>query len=164
MDRLWSPWRYQYVSRDTPEGVCIFCEKGSAGRDQDDFVIARGEFNFVLLNLFPYTSGHLMIAPYAHVGTLSDTSGPALAEMMRMAQKAETCLKTAYRAPGLNLGMNLGKSAGAGIADHIHLHMLPRWPGDANFMTTVAETRVLPEDLRDSWEKLRRVWGSPAAP
>jgi ATP adenylyltransferase len=159
MDRLWSPWRYQYVSRDTPLGVCIFCEKGAAARDHDDFVIARGEFNFVLLNIFPYTTGHLMIAPFAHVGTLSDTPEPALAEMMRMAQKAEACLKSAYRAAGLNLGMNLGKCAGAGVADHIHLHMLPRWHGDANFMTTVGETRVLPEDLRDSWEKLRRAWG-----
>jgi ATP adenylyltransferase len=160
MDRLWSPWRYQYVSHATPAGVCIFCEKGAAARDEADFIVARGDHNFVLLNIFPYTNGHLMIAPYAHVATLGEASEEALDEMMRMARTAEACLKSAYRAPGLNLGMNLGECAGAGVAGHIHLHMLPRWLGDANFMTTVAETRVLPEDLRDTWEKLRRAWGA----
>ena len=158
MDRLWTPWRYQYVSRSAPLGGCIFCAKGAGTNDEADFVIARGTHNFVLLNIFPYSNGHLMIAPYAHVASLAEAADEALVEMMRMARHAETCLRSAYQAAGLNLGMNLGECAGAGVAGHIHLHILPRWPGDANFMTTVAETRVMSEELHETWKKLRGAW------
>jgi ATP adenylyltransferase len=158
MDRLWSPWRYRYVSKAVPHSGCIFCDRGASANDEEGFIIARGEYNFALLNIFPYTSGHLMIAPYAHVATLEAADPATLAEMIAMARRAEIALRDSYNAPGFNIGMNVGEAAGAGIAGHIHLHVLPRWLGDANFMTTVAETRVLPEALRDSWEKLRRAW------
>jgi ATP adenylyltransferase len=155
MDRLWSPWRYRYVSQASPQSAaCIFCEKPRAGRDRDHLILYRGAHNFVLLNLYPYTSGHLMIAPYAHVDSLTLAPAGALEEMIHLARDAERHLRSVYRAQGVNLGMNLGECAGAGVAGHIHMHVLPRWTGDANFMTTVGETRVLPEDLETTWDKL----------
>ena len=160
MDRIWSPWRYKYVSRAAAGDACIFCSKSAEVRDPENYVLYRGEHNFVLLNLFPYTSGHLMIAPYRHVPRLVDCGSPELAEMIDLAREAERALTEVYRPQGLNLGMNLGECAGAGIAGHIHMHVLPRWLGDANFMTTVGETRVLPEDLDVSYQKLRAVFRS----
>ena len=156
MDRLWSPWRYSYISKGSPNQHCIFCVKPDAGDDAESLIVHRGRKNFVILNAFPYTSGHLMIAPYAHVATLLEAESEALEEMMLLARRAEEHLRAVYRPQGLNLGMNLGECAGAGIAGHIHMHVLPRWTGDANFMTTVGETRVLPEDLATTYEKLRR--------
>jgi ATP adenylyltransferase len=153
MDQLWSPWRYRYVSSDPPT-ECLFCTKAAESNDEKNYVVLRAERNFILLNLYPYTSGHLMIAPYAHVATLEDADAAALEEMMRLAQQAEAALRQVYRPGGMNLGMNIGQSAGAGVAGHIHMHMLPRWRGDVNFMTTVAETRVLPEDLETTYAKL----------
>ncbi len=117
----------------------------------------RGQLNYVVLNRYPYTSGHLMIVPFGHVSSLSAASGDATAEMMELTRKAEDILREAYRPDGLNLGMNIGASAGAGVAGHIHMHLLPRWGGDANFMTTIAETRVLPEALETSYAKLRKL-------
>jgi ATP adenylyltransferase len=155
MDRLWSPWRSRYVSTADPKtDACIFCEKFAARDDRANLILHRGAHCGVILNLYPYTNGHLMIAPYAHVASLAELAEDAAQEMMRLAQAAERNLRSAYRPHGLNLGMNLGECAGAGIAGHIHLHALPRWAGDANFMTTVGETRVLPEDLSTSFEKL----------
>jgi ATP adenylyltransferase len=158
VDRLWSPWRYQYISKSADSSSCIFCDKVRGIADEENLILFRAEHNFVLLNLFPYTNGHLMIAPYHHVATLSELAAPAATEMMRLAQRAEALLRERYNAPGINLGMNIGACAGAGVAGHIHLHVLPRWPGDANFMTTVGETRVLPEDLSDTFAKLRHGW------
>jgi ATP adenylyltransferase len=158
MDRLWSPWRYQYISQAASNETCIFCEKARQDCDAENFILYRGLHNFALLNLFPYTSGHLMIAPYQHVGFLSELAPEVAAEMMRLAQRAELLLRERYRAHGINLGMNLGAAAGAGVAGHVHLHVLPRWTGDANFMTTVGETRVLPEELPVTWAKLRTGW------
>jgi ATP adenylyltransferase len=160
MDRLWSPWRYQYVSKAAPGpgGECIFCIKASEGRDRENYVVHRGSRNFIILNLYPYTSGHLMIAPYAHVSSLEAAPGETLAEMMLLAQLAETHLRRVYRPQGFNLGMNLGESAGAGVPGHIHMHVLPRWAGDTNFMTTVAETRVLPESLDVTFDKLQQAF------
>jgi ATP adenylyltransferase len=164
MDRLWSPWRYTYVSKSGQSTGCIFCDKSKSSateqEDADNFVIYRAEFNFVLLNIFPYTGGHLMIAPYAHVPSLTAATGETVAEMMRLTREAEGHLRDIYFAPGFNIGMNIGEAAGAGVAGHIHMHVLPRWPGDANFMTTVGETRVLPEDLRTSYEKLRAAFAA----
>lgn len=167
MDRLWTPWRYQYITK-TPAAAtgpdCIFCAKAAAGRqaDEEGLVVARAEHNFVMLNLYPYSAGHLMIAPYAHVDSLALATQEAAAEMMELARQSERVLRAVYRAPGLNLGMNLGECAGAGVAGHIHLHVLPRWPGDANFMTTVGETRVLPEDLETSLRRIRAAWPTPS--
>ena len=134
--------------------TCIFCKKYSAGNDRDNLIVLRAEHNFILLNLYPYTSGHLMIAPYAHVASLQDATPAALQEMMLLAQRADTALRKLYNADGMNLGMNLGTCAGAGVAGHIHMHVLPRWCGDSSFMTTVAETRVLPEELSITWERV----------
>jgi len=154
MDRLWTPWRYRYISRADPTGGCVFCIKAAENKDAENYIIYRGKLNFVLLNLFPYTNGHLMIAPYLHVATLAETPGDVLAEMMQLVQRAEMNLRAAYRPHGFNLGMNIGESAGAGVAGHIHMHVLPRWTGDANFMSTIGETRVLPEELPVTYEKL----------
>ena len=154
MDYLWSPWRYRYVSSASPDDECFFCKKSAESNDRKNYIVLRAERNFVLLNLFPYTSGHLMIAPYTHVSTLEESDPRALEEMMRLARRAESALRSAYRPGGFNMGINVGHCAGAGIPGHLHMHVLPRWTGDANFMTTVGETRVLPEDLDTSYEKL----------
>ena len=155
MDRLWSPWRYRYVSTASPDQECIFCAKSASRDDRANYIVLRAEHNFLLLNLYPYTNGHLMIAPYEHVATLEEAHPETLAELMRLTTRAEKALREVYQPGGINLGMNLGQCAGAGIAGHIHMHVLPRWPGDASFMTSVGETRVLPEDLETTYEKLK---------
>lgn len=154
MDRLWSPWRFRYVSTATPHDTCIFCAKPAAQADEENLIVHRGRSCFVLLNLFPYTTGHLMIAPYQHGGSFAEFPAETLHEMMDLAVQAERHLRAIYRPQGLNAGWNLGECAGAGVAGHIHLHVLPRWAGDANFMTTIAETRVMPEELPETWRKL----------
>ena len=155
MDRLWTPWRYRYVSTaGDPGNACIFCAAAVSGDDRAHYVVLRAEHNFLILNLFPYTSGHLMIAPYRHVATLADADPAALEEMMLLTARAEKALRGLYKPDGLNIGMNLGDAAGAGGPGHIHMHVLPRWTGDANFMTTVAETRVLPETIETTYERV----------
>jgi ATP adenylyltransferase len=163
MDHLWSPWRYQYVQKEKTGGGCVFCNAAAAGRDADNLVVYRGQKNYIILNLYPYSTGHLMVVPYEHVDTLQDASRETLDEMMLLVQRSQRHLQEIYRPPGFNLGMNLGESAGAGIAEHIHMHVLPRWPGDTNFITTVAETRVLPEDLATTWRKLREAFAGSRA-
>jgi ATP adenylyltransferase len=154
MDYLWSPWRYRYVSTASPDDECFLCKKSAETNDRENYVLLRAERNFVLLNVFPYTSGHLMIAPYAHVSTLAEGDPRALEEMMRLAQRSEAALRSVYRPGGFNVGINIGHCAGAGVPGHLHMHVLPRWPGDVNFMTTIGETRVLPESLDSVYEKL----------
>lgn len=156
MDRIFSPWRSSYVRDTASGGGCIFCDKPAAGNDEEQLIVLRAERNFVLLNLYPYTSGHVMIAPYGHVASLEEADPAALAEMMQLARRVESALRAIYKPSGINLGMNIGQAAGAGVAGHIHLHLLPRWFGDVNFMTTVAETRVIPEDLGETYRNLRR--------
>ncbi len=187
MDRLWTPWRYNYVSRadrnprkgvpaalDAWEGDlgCVFCNMiaavdhaVAAGMPRElaekaAHIVYRGESCFLCLNAFPYSTGHVMVIPYRHTDSLAGLDGAEAGEMMRLAQRTETGLRQVYRPDGLNFGLNLGEAAGAGIADHIHLHALPRWSGDTNFMTVVAETRVLPEALDVTWEKLRTAFAS----
>src|SRR5581483_923817 len=159
MDRLWTPWRYRYVSTAGPGNPCIFCEKAASSDDRGNYIVLRAERNFVILNLYPYTSGHLMIAPYEHVATLVEAHPETLAETMRLTVRAEKALRNLYDPDGLNLGMNLGEAAGAGVAGHIHMHVLPRWTGDGSFMMTVAETRVLPETLDVTYERLKAALG-----
>jgi ATP adenylyltransferase len=154
MDHLWSPWRYRYVSTAKPTSECIFCEKSKEDQDERNLILHRGTHNFILLNLFPYTSGHLMIAPYAHVPTLEEADTSIVMEMMLLTRLAQKNLRAVYQAPGFNVGMNIGSSAGAGIAGHIHMHVLPRWSGDVNFMTTVGATRVIPEEVEETYRKL----------
>ena len=155
MDHLWSPWRYQYVQKEKTGSGCVFCGAASAKQDEENLVVHRARKNFIILNLYPYSTGHLMVVPYEHVDMLQYASQETLEEMMLLVQRSQIHLQEIYRPAGFNLGMNLGESAGAGIAEHIHMHVLPPWPGNTNFMTTVAETRVLPEDLLITWRKLQ---------
>ena len=155
MDYLWSPWRYRYVAGGVKDDRCIFCAAAEARDDFQSLIVLRSRKNFVILNRYPYTSGHLMVVPYAHQATLAASEPDTLAEMMALAQRSEQALEELYHPDGYNLGMNIGRAAGAGIAGHLHLHVLPRWIGDTNFMTTVGETRVQPEELTTTYERLR---------
>ncbi len=154
MDYLWTPWRYSYVSTTDRAKECVFCHKPE-GDDRRNCIVHRAAHCFVVLNIFPYTSGHVMVVPYTHVDALEKLSLEAATEMMALSRRMEGILRRMYSPDGINLGMNIGKAAGAGVAGHIHMHVLPRWVADANFMTTVAETRVLPETLDQTWERMR---------
>lgn len=162
MDYLWTPWRYQYMkeaaSGTLPE--CIFCDAAARNDDENTLVVHRGPKTFIILNRFPYTSAHVMIVPYAHVGELGASDPEALSEMMRLAQRVERVYRENYHPDGMNVGMNLGRAAGAGVAGHLHMHLLPRWFGDTNFMTVAGETRVHPEDLKTSYDRLRTALAS----
>src|SRR5262249_35651718 len=159
-DYLWTPWRYTYITQPGEKGDCVFCVAARSNDDRECLVVHRAEHNFVILNRFPYTNGHLMVVPYQHVATLEDIYDEALIELIRLARAAESHVRKLYHPDGLNLGINIGRSAGAGIADHLHLHILPRWTGDTNFMTAVGETRVLPEDLEATWNKVRAAFSA----
>jgi ATP adenylyltransferase len=158
MDYIWTPWRYQYMkeaaSGTKPE--CIFCEALARKNDAETLIIHRGAKTFIILNRFPYTSGHVMIVPYAHVAELNLCDAETLGEMMQLAKRMETVLRADYKPDGMNLGMNLGRAAGAGVTGHLHLHVLPRWIGDSNFMTVTGETRVHPEDLSTTYARLSK--------
>jgi ATP adenylyltransferase len=186
MDHLWTPWRYAYVTSadrierpGVPEALsawpddrgCVFCnlmgsidyaiEKGMPVNEAERAggLVFRGLHCFVCLNAYPYTSGHVMVMPYAHLDRLALLTPEAAHELMDLAQQTEQALERLYRPQGLNFGMNLGRAGGAGVAGHLHLHALPRWAGDTNFMTTVAETRILPEDLATTWKRMREAFG-----
>ncbi len=156
MDHLWSPWRFRYVSEGIGGQGCVFCDLAAAplATDAERYVFYRGPSCFAVLNLFPYTTGHSLIAPYEHGGDLTKLPTPTYDEMMTLGRRVVAALEGVYHPHGVNLGLNLGQCAGAGVADHLHLHVLPRWVGDANFMTSVGETRVLPEDLPSTYRKL----------
>lgn len=156
MEHIWSPWRYKYISTAGPEQGCVFCRVLQSQKDDENYIVYRGGLNFVILNLFPYTSGHLMIVPYEHTASLASTSEATTTEMMNLAKQAQVALEAEYRPDGFNIGMNLGRSAGAGVADHLHLHVVPRWTGDANFVSIVGETRVLPEEMSTTYQKLKK--------
>ena len=157
MDYIWTPWRYQYMKQveagQQPE--CIFCDAASRTDDCETLVAYRGAKVFVILNRFPYTSGHVMVVPYAHHSTPAAYDADTLNEMMQLAIRVQAALETLYHPDGYNLGMNIGRAAGAGIAGHIHMHVLPRWIGDTNFMTTTGETRIEPEELSVTYQRLR---------
>jgi ATP adenylyltransferase len=158
MDYLWTPWRYSYITTAdaSSDGLdCIFCALLRSGDDEKALIVHRGKYNFVILNAFPYTSGHSMIVPYEHIDRLYKLEHPGAIEMMDLAQRLETVFADLYHPDGMNVGMNLGKAAGAGIAGHIHMHALPRWVADANFMTVIGETRVLPEALETTYQRLK---------
>ncbi len=155
MDFLFSPWRYAYVTAAGQAGECVFCAMVQGADDEKNFIISRGKACFIVLNTFPYTSGHAMVVPYEHLDELKKLPRAAAEEMMAFTQKLEGVLREIYRPDGINLGMNVGKAAGAGVAGHIHMHVLPRWFGDTNFMTAIGETRVLPEDLETSYRKIK---------
>jgi len=157
MDHLFRPWRYAYVTSERSDSGCVLCDiaAGDPAEDGAVFVVHRASHHYIVLNIYPYNTGHLMIVPLRHVARLSDLGSDALAEMSILAARAESVLAEVYRPDGMNLGMNLGRSAGAGIADHLHLHLVPRWSADTNFVTVLGDARVLPEDLPETWRKLR---------
>ena len=155
--RIWAPWRLAYVkdaSKDI-EDDCIFCAKPAAKDDEASLIVHRGERCFVILNLFPYTNGHLMVAPYEHIGRIQDLPAETVAEMMILAQRAMSRLEDVYDPHGFNVGFNQGRVAGAGFEHHIHLHVVPRWGGDTNFMPVIADTKVMPQTLEQSYEALK---------
>jgi ATP adenylyltransferase len=161
MDYVWTPWRYQYMAEAAggEQPGCIFCDALARNQDAETLIVHRGVKIFVILNRFPYTSGHVMIVPYAHVAELSLCDAETLSEMMQLARRVETALRENYKPDGMNLGMNLGRAAGAGVVGHLHLHVLPRWIGDTNFKTVSGETRVHPEDLKTTYERLSKALG-----
>lgn len=156
MDRLWSPWRLKYVTAEQKTG-CIFCD-AARPPEPDSLIVFEGSTCFVILNLYPYNNGHLMVVPLRHIATLGELSSAELQELGVLAQRCEAALNETYRPHGLNIGINLGKSAGAGVLEHLHVHVVPRWSGDTNFMTVVGSMRVLPEDLAASAARLRPVF------
>ena len=162
MDILWSPWRYDYIKSGGENATkaerppCVFCSLlNNAGDDESKFILHRATYNYIVINLYPYISGHLLIVPYAHLPELDSAPKETTDELMDLTKRCQSALREVYHPHGFNIGMNLGKAAGAGVADHIHLHIMPRWMGDSNFMSTTGETRVIPEDLATTYSKLR---------
>lgn len=157
MKQLWSPWRMRYLSSFKKHG-CVFCQALKQEDSSENLVVYRGEQAFVILNAFPYTNGHLMVLPYQHVPDLSDLDAGVRAEMMELVTKASQVLRGLYAPEGFNIGINMGAAAGAGIGEHIHIHIVPRWNGDTNFMTAVGQTRVLPEELSQTYRRVKDAW------
>ena len=154
-ERLHAPWRMEYVEKiGQASGGCIFCEKPCQTNDKENLILYRGERNFIILNAFPYNNGHLMVIPYCHTADLTELPAETRNELLRLCTVAVTALKRAMSPDGFNMGMNLGRVAGAGIAEHLHMHIVPRWQGDSNFMPVIGNTRILPESLERSWTKI----------
>ena len=154
-ERIWSPWRGAYVTSGTKEPGCVLCRALESAPGPQSLVVQVAEHNFVVMNLYPYNAGHIMIAPRRHIGSLAEAQAEELGELAMLARRMESALAAVYTPEGINVGMNLGKAAGAGVADHIHLHMVPRWVGDTNFMTTLGGTRVIPEDPVEGCARLK---------
>lgn len=162
MSHLWTPWRMPYLRGETTKpDHCVFCHKINAS-DDDELVVYRSEHVYVTLNLYPYNNGHLLIVPYQHVADLTDLAPAVLTDLMLTTQQAITALRAVYRPAAFNVGINLGEAAGAGVAEHLHQHLVPRWPADSNYMTVIAGTRVVPDLLEDTYRQLKAAW--PAAP
>jgi ATP adenylyltransferase len=154
MKRLWTPWRINYIRAPAPTG-CIFCDKPQENKDAENFILFRGKLNFVILNIYPYNPGHLMVVPYRHLGRLEDMSAAERGEHYELVTRAVSILREGCRTENFNIGMNLGRTAGAGIDNHIHTHVVPRWNGDSNFMPVVGETRIISESLEDIYQRLK---------
>ena len=160
MDRLWAPWRMRYIeTADEAEG-CIFCTKPEENRDDENLILLRGERAFIMLNAFPYSNGHLMVSPYKHTADLDDLADKELLDLMKVTRRGVNVLKAAFRPDGFNIGINMGRVAGAGIRDHVHIHIVPRWNGDTNFMPVLADVRVIPESLAVVYERLKEHSGN----
>jgi ATP adenylyltransferase len=158
MNYIWTPWRMKYIQDNRAEQGCVFCLAAAREDGLDNLVFYRGEGVFMILNRYPYTSGHLMCVPFMHSDRLGDLAPEVRREMMDLVTKAVAVLETVYHPEGFNLGMNLGDVAGAGIAEHVHMHIVPRWGGDTSFISTVGETRVLPESLADTYQRVKDAW------
>ncbi len=157
MRQLWAPWRLEYIRSADDEQGCVFC-RASAQGDEQGLVVSRGELAFCLLNRFPYASGHVMVAPFRHVGDLAELTDDEALEIHRSASRALTALRAAMQPQGFNVGWNLGRVAGAGVVDHVHLHVVPRWAGDTNFMPVLADVKVVPESLEATRRTLAEAW------
>lgn len=158
MENLWSPWRMKYVTDAGKPGECIFCSAVVESDDTTNLVVHRGNAAYVILNRYPYTSGHLMIVPNEHVPSIENLTPEVRAEMMELVNDALGVLRVVYNPHGFNVGINMGEAAGAGIAEHAHIHIVPRWAGDTSFISTVGETRVIPEELGVTWQRIRGAW------
>lgn len=158
MKHLWSPWRMSYIQQHPKPKGCIFCTALAQVDGPENLIVARGELAFVILNRYPYTSGHLMVVPYQHVPGIEDLTPEIRSEMFELINQAMIVLKKVYRPGGYNLGANIGAAAGAGVAAHVHFHIVPRWAGDTNFMSAAADTRVLPEDLGETYRRVKATW------
>ena len=154
-ERLWAPWRMDFVAKGYKDEQCLFCRVNAETDDEANYVLVRGPLSLLMLNAYPYTNGHLMTAPLRHTAEFDTLSPDELAEMMAMAQRGMAALRAVYRPDGFNVGMNLGSAGGAGIADHLHLHIVPRWSGDTNFMPVVGDVRVMPESLDASYRRIK---------
>ena len=157
LDRLYTPWRLAYVTGAAKSADCVFCAALASG-DAEPLIVFRGATCFVILNLFPYNNGHVMVVPNRHIASLVDATPDELCELMALARRTELAFREAFDPHGLNMGLNLGKAAGAGVLDHLHLHIVPRWSGDTNFMTVVGQTRVLPQELPVTADRLRPIF------
>lgn len=158
MDHIWTPWRMSYIKNlGEPTNTCVFCDKNDSD-DCSEYVLRRHELCYVCLNAYPYTNGHLLVVPYQHVGSIESLSPECLLEMMKLCQQALAVLRKGFQPHGFNIGMNMGSAAGAGVPDHVHLHVVPRWVGDSTFISVVGCARVLPELLNDTWQRLRKIW------
>ena len=158
MKHLWAPWRMTYIQEGIDESECLFCSLLAMQDDPENLILRRGQHAFVILNRFPYTNGHTMVVPFMHKPSLEGLAPDVLLEMIQFTQLATRVLHDAYQTDGFNIGANIGEAAGAGVKEHVHFHIVPRWHGDTNFMATTAETRVIPEDLLATYEKLRHLW------
>lgn len=158
MKYIWSPWRMTYIQKHKEQGGCVFCDAQGEPDGPDNLILYRGQQAFVILNRFPYTSGHLMVVPYIHTSSLHGLEPDVRAEMMELATQIMSMLGKEYNAQGFNIGINIGEAAGAGITEHVHLHVVPRWTGDTNFMSSLGQTRVLPETLEDTYHRLKVAW------
>lgn len=154
MERIWAPWRVTYISNSAPEEGCIFCRAGEADNDRERLVLARREHSLIMLNRYPYTCGHLMVAPLRHKAEMGDLEDDEMLDLMHGVRQACAILREVAHPDGLNIGMNLGKVAGAGVEDHLHIHIVPRWIGDTNFMTAIDDVRVIPEGLMETYDRL----------
>jgi ATP adenylyltransferase len=162
MEHLWAPWRMTYIDAgDKKDSGCIFCAKVAEHKDKKNLILHRGEHCFVIMNLFPYNNGHMMIAPYAHVPSIEELDPPTLTDIMTTAQQCLAALRDAMHPHGYNMGINQGTTAGAGIADHVHYHIVPRWNGDTNFMPVLADTKVMPDFLANTYRQLKAHWPQP---
>lgn len=161
MKHLWAPWRMEYIKAvDEKVEGCIFCNKPSEDDDRNNLILYRGKFNFIILNKFPYNNGHIMVVPYNHVADPEDLSNETIMELWKLINKSKSILRKAFNPDGFNIGMNLGRTAGAGIDEHVHMHLVPRWNGDNNFMPVLGETKVISQGLTEAWDELSPYFNS----
>ena len=154
MERLWAPWRMRYIENADNDDGCIFCTKPAENEDAENLIVLRGEYAFIIMNAFPYSNGHLMVSPFQHTSSLDELSDAEMLDLMNLTRRSVNLLKAAFKPDGFNIGINMGRIAGAGIADHVHIHIVPRWGGDTNFMTVLGDVRVIPESLEVVYQRL----------